>query len=287
MFNGALVLEGGSLRGMFTAGVLDVLTEGKVWFSYVNGVSAGSLCGINYLSRQAGRSRDINETFCGDPRYLGFGNLLHNGGVFNFNFMFGEICDVLNPLDRETFNASSQRFEAVATDCLTGRPAFFDKAACSPEEFLTACRASSSMPGLSEIVYLRDVPYLDGGCSCPVAFHRTLELGYDKTVIVLTRPRGFRKKPEAKPGVLRAYDRLYGRYPALCRTLREAPRTYNRLYGELEELEQAGRVFVLRPDGPVTVRRLERDSRRLEALYQDGRRVMMERLDAMMEYLHS
>ena len=141
MQQGALILEGGSLRGLFTAGILDVLMEGQVWFEYVNGVSAGSLCGYNYVARQPGRSREINETFCDDTRYLGFRNLMRNGGVFNFNFLFGEIADVLYPADRATLTASPQRFEAVATDCLTGKPTYFSKEQLSPQEFDLACGA--------------------------------------------------------------------------------------------------------------------------------------------------
>lgn len=286
MQRGALVLEGGSLRGLFTAGVLDILMEGQVWFEYVNGVSAGSLCGYNYISRQPGRSRDVNETFCCDRRYLGFDNLLRRGGVFNFNFLFGEVGDVLFPVDRETFARSPQLFEAVATDCLTGKAAFFRKQDMPREDFDLACRASSSMPGLADIVELGGVPYLDGGCSCGVAYQRALELGYDKVVVVLTRPAGFRKKPEQRPALLRAFERKYSRYPALCAALRESNRRYNALYAELEQLEREGRVFVLRPDRPVIVGRLERNVQRLEGLYQDGRRVMLDRLDDMMLYLN-
>jgi Predicted esterase of the alpha-beta hydrolase superfamily len=285
MHKGALVLEGGSLRAMFTAGVLDVLMDGHIWFEYANGVSAGSLCGYGYVARQSGRSRQINETFCGDRRFLGLSNLLRSGGVFNFDFLFGDVCDALYPLDRETFSRSPQKFEAVATDCLTGKPAFFEKGDYSPEEFLTACRASSSMPGLSEIVRLRDVPYLDGGCSCPIAFQRAIDLGYEKVVVVLTRPYGYRKKPYNRPVMDRSFDRLYSRYPALCASLHEMPRRYNRMLGELEALEREGRVFILRPDKPVVVGRLERDAQKLEDLYQDGRRVMLEHLDELMLYL--
>ena len=215
MQKGALVLEGGSLRGLFTAGVLDILMEGQVWFEYVNGVSAGSLCGYNYISRQPGRSRDINETFCCDRRYLGFDNLLRNGGVFNFDFLFGEVGDKLFPVDRVAFDRSPQLFEAVATDCLTGKATYFRKQEMVPADFDLACRASSSMPGLSDIVWLNGVPYLDGGCSCGVAYRRALELGYDKVVVVLTRPAGFRKRPEQSATLLRAFDRGYNRYPAL------------------------------------------------------------------------
>lgn len=286
MQKGALVLEGGSLRGMFTAGVLDILMDGQVWFEYVNGVSAGSLCGYNYIARQPGRSREINETFCNDKRYLGFDNLLHNGGVFNFDFLFGEIADVLFPSDHAAFDRSPQQFEAVATDCLTGTPAYFCKQEMTRTDFDLACRASSSMPGLSDIVWLNGVPYLDGGCSCGVAYERALHLGYDKVVVILTRPEGFRKKPEQRSALLRAFCHKYSRYPALCTALRLANRRYNALYANLEQLERQGRVFVIRPDQPVIVGRLERNVQKLEALYQDGRQVMLDQIDQMMSYLH-
>lgn len=286
MQKGALILEGGSLRAMFTAGVLDVMTEGNILFEYVNGVSAGALCGYDYISLQAGRSRDINETFCDDKRFLGLHNLFHNGGVFNFDFLFGDVCNALNPLDQETFNASRQKFEVIATDCLTGKATYFEKSNYTTEEFLTACRASSSMPGLSGIVRLRDVPYLDGGCSCPVGFRRAMDLGYDKIVVILTRPMGYRSRPENNPAMDRAFDRLYGRYPAFLNTLHHMSRTHNRVYDELEQLERDGRIFVLRPDHPVIVKRLERDVTKLEVLYQTGRQIMLDHIDDMMLYLN-
>ena len=285
MKNCALVLEGGSLRGMFTCGALDVLMERDIWFPYVNGVSAGSLAGWNYVARQHGRAREINERFCPDKRYLGFGNLLKNGGIFNFNFLFGEISDSLCPADRKAFSASSQDLEAAATDCLTGKPRFFRKRDMTAEEFETACRASSSMPGLSDIVYIQDVPYLDGGCSCPFGYRRAAELGYEKIVVVLTRPAGFRKRPEPSAASLRAWRRIYRRYPALQEALRRAPRVYNALYAEMEALEREGRVFLIQPAGPVLVQRLERDVEKLETLYQAGRQVMEDRLEAMLRYL--
>lgn len=153
MQKGALVLEGGSLRAMFTSGILDILTEGDVLFEYVNGVSAGALSGYDYISLQAGRSRDINETFCDDKRFLGLQNLFRSGGVFNFDFLFGKVCDALNPLDRATFNASAQKFEVVATDCLTGLPAYFEKSDYSRRNFSPpagpppVCRASLTSCG--------------------------------------------------------------------------------------------------------------------------------------------
>lgn len=288
MQKGALVLEGGSLRGLFTAGVLDVLMDGQIWFEYVNGVSAGSLCGYNYIARQPGRTRDIDVTFCADRRFLGFNNLLRNGGVFNFNFLFGEVANVLNPLDKATFAASPQIFEAVATDCLTGQPEYFRKGTMPPADFELACRASSSMPALSEIVYIDGVPYLDGGCTCPIAYHRAMALGYEKRVVVLTRPAGYRKKPQISRGLEKTARRLYARrYPAFFAALREVNRRYNAQYTELERLEREGEVFLLRPAEPVLVGRLERHADKLEALYQQGRNVCMERLEDLMRYLHT
>lgn len=287
MQRSALVLEGGSLRCLFTCGVLDTLMEQDIWFEYVNGVSAGALSGYNYISRQPRRTRDINEQFCRDPRYLGFRNMVHNGGVFNFPFLFGEICDTLNPLDRKTFAESKQKFEVVATDCLTGKAAYFNKDRMDPADFDMACRASSSMPGLADIVQVRGIPYLDGGCACPVAVERAMELGYEKIVVVLTRPRGFRKPPQPSLGATTLWRGLYGRYPAFRRTLEEMHRTYNGVYARIEELERAGRIFVLCPEGPVLVGRLERDVSRLEALYQSGIHVMQTRMESMQRYLEA
>lgn len=128
MTEGALVLEGGSLRSMFTAGVLDVLTEEKIVMSYVNGVSAGTMAGMNYITGQKGRMLRINEEFLHDKRYMGMRSLLKNRLVFNFDFVFGELSEQLIPFDYQAFFASPQKFEAVATRCRTGKPEFFEKA---------------------------------------------------------------------------------------------------------------------------------------------------------------
>lgn len=287
MLHAALVLEGGSFRTLFTGGVLDIFLEAQLSFAYVNGVSAGSLCGLNYVAKQPGRTREINETFCADPRYLGFGNLLRTGGVFNFHFMFGEICDALYPMDRRTLFSSPQRLEAVATDLLTGKPLYVEKSSGTPQDFLTACCASSSMPGLAKTVSVGGIPCLDGGCSCAVAYHRAAQLGYDKIVVVLTRPKGYRNRVENSSAMNRLLDRKYRRYPAFCRALHEMPRRHNHMYEELEQWEREGRVFLLCPEKPVQVSRLERDAARLEELYQQGRAVAMKRLDDMMHYLHT
>ena len=131
MIEGALVLEGGSLRSMFTSGVLDVMMEQGIELSYVNGVSAGSMCGMNYLSKQVGRTLQVNTEYLHDKRYMSFRNMLKNRLIFNFDFLFGELSTELVPFDFETFENSSQKFEVVATRCRTGQPVFFEKGVCT------------------------------------------------------------------------------------------------------------------------------------------------------------
>ena len=126
----ALALEGGSLRCMFSAGAVDVMMEQGLWSDGVFGVSAGALTGVNYVSRQVGRTAQVNLDYVNDKRYLGLGNLIFKKSIFNFDFLFGEISDKLIPLDRETFAASPTRFTAVATDCRTGQPVFWEKHSC-------------------------------------------------------------------------------------------------------------------------------------------------------------
>lgn len=282
MIEGALVLEGGALRGMFTAGVLDVLLEKKIEFSYVNGVSAGSLNGMNYISGQEGRSRDINLQFINDKRYMSARNIVRNGGIFNFHFLFGEISEQLMPFDARTFFASEQRFEVVATNCRTGRAEYFEKG--KEPEIIRAVAASSSMPILSSMISLNGRRYLDGGIAEPIAYRRAMEQGYKKNVLVLTRQRGFRKPAIPRPLAL-AYRRHYRQYPQLVGRLLQIPDHYNRIQEELEGLEDSGRIFIIRPPEPVLISRTEKDTRRLRELYETGRKEAEERLPAMEEYL--
>ena len=260
MLDAALVLEGGALRGMFTAGVLDELMEREIEFAYVNGVSAGSLNGINYISKQKGRSRDINLDYVNDPRYLGVRNIVSNGGIFNFRFLFGELSDELVPFDARTFFASGQRFEVVATDCETGEAEYFEKG--REAEIMRASAASSSMPVISSMIHLNGKRYLDGGISVPIAYRRAMEQGYNKVVLVLTRQAGYEKPPTSKAMKL-TYARYYRKYPTLVKRLIGVPENYNAMQKEISELEREGRLFVIRPKKPVLISRIEKDVERL------------------------
>lgn len=282
MTEGALVLEGGSLRSVFTAGVLDVMLEKELEFSYVNGVSAGTMAGMNYLSRQKGRMLEINQEYLHDKRYMGFESLIKNRLVFNFDFVFGELSHELLPFDYDRFFKSPQRFEVVATRCKTGKPEFFEKDSCP--EILQAIQASGSMPVLSRMVTVNHKKYLDGGISLPIAYRRAMDLGYDKVVLILTRHEGYRKKPLSHLK-RRAYEHYFRPLPRLLQALYEVPERYNRMQEEIKDLETKGRLFVLRPEKPVEVSRLEQNYKKLEALYLEGRQVGEKKMEALMEYL--
>ncbi len=282
MTEGALVLEGGSLRGVFTAGVLDVFLEHGIEMSYVNGVSAGSMCGMSYVSKQIGRTIKVDLNYVNDKRFLSFRNMVKHRSIFNFDFLFGELCDTLVPFDYETFWKSQQKFEVIATRCKTGKPEYFEKSSC--DDFISAVKASSSIPILSGMIRVKGKKYLDGGCSMPVAYQRAIDLGYKKIVVILTRERGFRKA-QLDNWTKKGYDRYFEPLPEFLEALKEVPDRYNRMQEEIDCLEKEGKIYVIRPDKHVTVQRTEKDKRKLESLYEDGRRLAEEHMGKLKEYL--
>ena len=284
MLEKALALEGGSLRCMFSAGAVDVMMEQGLLFDGVFGVSAGALTGINYVSRQVGRTARINLEYVNDKRYLGVRNLLLHRSIFNFDFMFGELSDHLIPLDREAVRTTPCQFTAVVTDCRTGQTVYFEKSA-TPDIY-QAIRASASMPLLAPMVPVEGRPCLDGGVSNSIPFHRPLEEGYRKVVVLTTREHGYRKEPVA-PGLARVYARAYRKYPELVRAVLSTPRRYGRELDLLDQLEAQGKVFVLRPPVPVTVSRTEKDVAKLQALYDQGRETCLARLEELKVYLEA
>lgn len=282
MTEGALVLEGGSLRCVFTSAILDRMLEEEIEFSYVNGVSAGTMAAMNYLSRQKGRMFQVNRDYLHDKRYMSMRNLFRDRYVFNFDFVFGELSQELLPFDYDTFFKTEQKFEAVATRCKTGKPEYFEKSMGT--DIVAAVKASSSMPVLSRMVDVRHRKYLDGGVSMPIAYQRAIDLGYEKVVLVLTREHGYRKKPYSYLKQ-KAYARYFGPLPEFLNAFNDVPDRYNRMQEEIDKLEAEGRIFVIRPEYPVAVSRLEQDVKKLEVLYEQGREVAKKRIGALKEYL--
>lgn len=282
--NAALLLEGGSLRGLYTAGALDTLMEENLYFPAVAGVSAGALNGVNYVARQPGRAASINLRYRHDPRYFGPRAAFNGGSVFGLRFMLYDVPREV-PFDADTFYHGGQRMIAVATNVQTGKAAYFEKGK-TDFDFMEACRASASLPLASTPVRLGQNTYLDGGCACPIPLQWALDEGFARIAIITTREKGFRKKLPSQR-MVDLYDDFYGDNALFLATMLTQETRYNALMDELDALEEAGRIFVLRPAQPVDIGRFEGDMDKLLALYNRGRREMRERLADLRAYLEA
>lgn len=281
LIKSALVLEGGALRSLYGAGVLDVFLENDIKFEYVVGVSAGALNAGNYISGQIGRSARVNIDYVDDPRYIGIKHLIKEGSIFNFDFLFGEPTKEWMPYDEKAFINSEQRYVIGATNCLTGREEFFERNNYS--ELTEVLKASSSMPFLSEFTYINRVPYLDGGIANAIPYEKAIKDGYEKIVIVLTRPEGYFSKDRKSLDVfMNAY---YHKYPNLVRKLCTMSNRYNYLLKKIKYLEKKGKVFVIRPTSSLNVKRVEKDKNKLKLLYLEGKEDARNRLKEMNKYL--
>lgn len=278
----ALILEGGALRSFFTSSILDYFLEHDVEFEYVHGVSAGTLCAMNYISKQRNRSSNINLHFLHDKRYISVSNLWNNGGIFNLDFLFSPDCFAYSPFDWDAYRHSQQIFEITATNCETGEAQIFRKQADNDQ--VEAIKASSSIPLLSDIRLIDGQHYLDGGIADSIPFKRAQELGYDKIVVVVTRDLGYRK-PENGAAMNNMIKRRYKQYPNFVQAFIDRPKHYNQSLNELEKLEKEGKIFVLRPAAPVTVSHFERDDSKLIDLYHKGTETIVEQMPALKKYL--
>ncbi len=283
MINATMVLEGGATRGVFTSGVLDYLMEKDVYLSHVIGVSAGSCNGVDYVSRQIGRTRDCmihkEKEY---SYYYGFTRFVREKSILDMDMVFDKYPNEIFPFDYDTYFASDMECEIVTTNCETGKAEYMTEDH-DRERLMKVCRASSSMPLVSPMVNVDDIPYLDGGLADSVPVGRALRKGNDKIVIILTRNPGYRKKPVTKRRLL-MYQRAYRSYPELVRTTIRRNAKYNWQMGQIERLEKEGRIYVLRPLIP-TVSRLEKDYDMLMNFYEHGYCLMKREYDGLMKYL--
>ena len=282
LYKGCIVLEGGAFRGVYTSGVLDALMEADINMDCTIGVSAGALNGMNYVSGQIGRSARINLQFRRDPRYVGMRAYRSNRGIIGFNFVMDEY-DKSDPLNMEALQREERRLLAVATNCLTGRPEYFERGRC--EDILKAIQASASMPYVSRPVTVDGIPCLDGGCSLNIPFRWALEEGYEKIVVVRTRPASFRKKESGRASKIAL--RFYKSSPALAQAIAGSDARYNRECDELERLKEDGRVYVISPSSSNSVSRLEKDMEKLGEFYYLGYSDGQSHVDRLREYLES
>lgn len=270
-----IVLEGGAMRGMYTAGVLDVMMEENINADGVIGVSAGAVFGCNYKSRQIGRTIRYNKRFCRDPRYVGFRSLLTTGNLYNEEFCYHTVPNELDVFDTKTFAENPVEFHLVCTDVHTGE-AVYHRCDTGDETDIAWMRASASMPIVSRPVRLEGRELLDGGIADSIPIRWARENGFEKNMIILTRPAGYRKKKSRGGAFVRL---LLRRYPKIAEGMAQRHTLYNNTLEEIERLSGDGSTLVLCPSRDLHISRTENDPEKLEAMYQLGRTDAKARLE--------
>lgn len=260
----ALVLEGGGMRGLYTAGVLDAFIEADIQVDAIIGVSAGALFGVNLASCQKGRALRYNQKFIHHPSYMSLRSWMRTGNLINKNFTYYEIPKYYDVFDQAAFEASGIDFYAVATDVETGQADYLK--VTDVMEQMEALRASSALPFVSEIVTYQGKRYMDGGFSDSIPVQFAKSLGYDKVIVVLTRPRDYRKKP-SKGYLIKA---AYRKYPKFVEAAVNRYRHYNEQLEEVIRMEELGQVYAIHPKEALNIGRLEKDPKKFEEIHAVG-----------------
>ena len=278
-----LIMEGGAMRGMFTAGVLDVLMENGLVTDGAIGVSAGAVFGCNYKSHQIGRVIRYNTEYCNDKRYASFKNLVKTGNLYSEQFCYHEVPEKLDPFNEAAFAASPMDFFVVCTDVKTGEP-IYHKCRKGDAEDVLWMEASASMPLAAKIVKIGHYGLLDGGVadSIPVRFFESI--GYKRNLIILTQPKGYTKK---KNKFLPAIRAKYFRYPAFVEAVADRHERYNETLSYISMLEQAGKDYVIRPPIPLEIGAMERDPAQLRRVYETGRAVAQIQVEKIRDFLNA
>ncbi len=278
-----LVLEGGAMRGMYTAGVLDVMMENGIKVDGAVGVSAGAVFGCNYKSGQIGRVIRYNTKYCRDPRYSSLGTLIKTGDLYGVDFCYHMIPEILDPFDQKAYEENPMDFYVVCTDVHTGRPIYH---LCNKgdDNDILWMRASASMPIVSKVVSVDGYDLLDGGISDSIPVSWFMRQGYDKSIVILTRHDGYRKKKSKFTPVIRA---LMKKYPAIGKAMEQRHLKYNASISKVRKLERQGKVFVIQPSSKIPIGRTEKDPEKLRMVYDMGRKDALSQLKKMKDFLEN
>ena len=261
----ALVLEGGGMRGIFTCGVLDYLMDNKISFPYSVGVSAGACNGLSYMSHQRGRGKYSNIDLLAKYKYIGIRPLLKRRGLIDQQLLFHSFPDRILPYNYKAYAENPGRFEMVTTDCVSGKPCYWEEK-YDEKRIIDIVKASSSLPYACPIIHVDGKPMLDGGIVDSIPLQRAFDLGYENCVVVLTRNKGYRKSE--KEVIVPHF--IYKEYPRLRVALRNRNKVYNEQLELVERLEDEGKIKVIRPLKPIVVDRMETNVRKLTDLYEEG-----------------
>lgn len=261
----ALVLEGGGMRGMFSAGVFEAFMLKGLVFPYITAVSAGACNILSYMSNQPLRTRRIIENYVTDKRYFSLKNWMEKGSIFGFDFIFEDLPKTLLPFDFETYYNYPGVLQVGTTDCRSGQSVWFGKEAIG-HSFLPV-RASASLPFLAPIVHIGSRDLLDGALVAPIPYEKAQEAGYKKFIIVLTRNSGYRKKKSVPQILLKTW---YKNYPKLWEIMQQRPELYNKQLEYVEQLEKDGKAVIIRPQIPLEIDRLDIKPDKLLGLHDHG-----------------
>ena len=276
-----LVLEGGAMRGLFTAGVLDVFLENNIEVTDIVGVSAGTLFGVNYVSKQPKRALRYNVNYINDKRYMSLKSWIKTGNLINKDFTYYKVPFQLDVFDNKTFKNSKTNFYATVTNIENGEAEFIE--ITDPYKQMETLRATSALPFISEIIEIDDKKYLDGGIanSIPIDFFE--KQNFDKIIVILTRPITYRKKKSTSL----QFKLFYKKYPHLIEKLKNRYKDYNETVERILELEKQGKVFVIRPSEDITVKRLEKDTEKLNYVYNLGIKDGNNMIEDLKQYINN
>lgn len=274
-----LVLEGGAMRGMYTAGVLDSFLDHGVDVDAILGVSAGACFGCNLFSKQRGRVLRYNQRFAGDKRNISIRSMITTGDIVNKEFAYYVIPTKYDVFDEEAFEAHGGEYWVVVTNVETGEAEYMQMHHLLGD--IEMMRASASMPFCSRFVPIGGKNYLDGGIADSIPVRQALKMGFDKVIVVLTQPADYVKGP-MNPLMIKAF---YRKYPNLCKTLLDRHNRYNAQAADVAQLEKEGKIFVIRPEAAFNIKRLEKDPAELERVYNIGLADGEKTMDALKAYL--
>ncbi|HAE81465.1 MAG TPA: patatin family protein [Lachnoclostridium sp.] len=274
-----LVLEGGGMRGLYTAGALDVMMEHGITFDGLMGVSAGGCIGASFASRQIGRSIRYYKKYAGDRRFMSWENWLRDGEFVGIEFSYHEIPEVLDPYDNEAFLKNPMEFYVVCTNVETGEAEYVRIRDMKKD--IDYLRASATLPYVSHPVAVDGKLLMDGGCIDSIPWEQFRKMGFSRQVVITTRDAGYEKKAGAwwMPGM------YYRKYPAFAKDLRLRFARYNRSLRKLEEEAEQGKLFLLQPSLPIRVGRTEGDPEKLQEAYDLGRFDAEQRIEEMKRFL--
>ena len=273
-----LVLEGGAMRGIYTAGVLDAFLEQNIAVDGVIGVSAGAVHGCSYVSGQHGRSIRYYLKYMKNPRFMSFRSLLKTGNLVETEFSYHERPDRLDVFDRKAFAESPMDFYVGCTNVETGKPEYILLDTMDEIDYM---RASASMPMVSQIVEVGGMKLLDGGVADSVPIRAFQQMGYEKNIVVLTRPAGYRKKKSS----IGPAKWIYRKYPAFVKAMEERYKVYNETMDQIEEMEKSGEIFVIRPSRDPQIGRMEKNPEKVKAVYDLGYKDACAQMEALKAWL--